>query len=86
EEWCADWYGEDYYSYMPAHNPRGPEISTQYDYSDPELPNMIVRPTKHRVVRGLGGGSDPIPNICYRDGQEPWHRDPIIGFRCAKSA
>lgn len=23
-EWCADWYGEDYYKYSPAKNPRGP--------------------------------------------------------------
>ncbi len=23
-EWCADWYGEDYYSTSPAHNPTGP--------------------------------------------------------------
>jgi len=23
-EWCADWYGEDYYSKSPAKNPRGP--------------------------------------------------------------
>ena len=23
-EWCADWYGEDYYSKSPAKNPPGP--------------------------------------------------------------
>jgi sulfatase modifying factor 1 len=25
EEWCADWYAEDYYSAMPARDPKGPE-------------------------------------------------------------
>jgi sulfatase modifying factor 1 len=24
-QWCADWYGEDYYSLSSQHNPRGPE-------------------------------------------------------------
>src|SRR5579863_4341376 len=23
-EWCADWFGRDYYSHAPEHNPRGP--------------------------------------------------------------
>ena len=23
-EWCADWYGEDYYTFSPASDPRGP--------------------------------------------------------------
>ena len=23
-EWCADWYGEDYYSNSPLRNPQGP--------------------------------------------------------------
>jgi formylglycine-generating enzyme required for sulfatase activity len=23
-EWCADWFGEDYYASGPARNPRGP--------------------------------------------------------------
>lgn len=23
-EWCADWYDEGYYTYLPAHNPKGP--------------------------------------------------------------
>ena len=24
-EWCADWYGADYYARSPSHQPRGPE-------------------------------------------------------------
>jgi formylglycine-generating enzyme required for sulfatase activity len=28
-EWCADWYGEDYYGKSPADNPRGPETGTR---------------------------------------------------------
>jgi formylglycine-generating enzyme required for sulfatase activity len=27
-EWCADWYDEGYYSYLPVHNPRGPVAGT----------------------------------------------------------
>jgi formylglycine-generating enzyme required for sulfatase activity len=23
-EWCADWYGSDYYSKSPSRNPQGP--------------------------------------------------------------
>ncbi|HLY61207.1 MAG TPA: SUMF1/EgtB/PvdO family nonheme iron enzyme [Terriglobia bacterium] len=25
-EWCADWFGRDYYAHSPARNPRGPEL------------------------------------------------------------
>jgi formylglycine-generating enzyme required for sulfatase activity len=28
-EWCADWYGRDYYSASPADNPRGPVTGTR---------------------------------------------------------
>jgi len=24
-EWCADWYGDDYYKNSPTDNPKGPE-------------------------------------------------------------
>ncbi|MDE6106348.1 MAG: formylglycine-generating enzyme family protein, partial [Bacteroidales bacterium] len=24
QEWCSDWYGENYYSYSPSVNPQGP--------------------------------------------------------------
>jgi len=27
-EWCADWYDEGYYTFLPAHNPRGPLAGT----------------------------------------------------------
>jgi formylglycine-generating enzyme required for sulfatase activity len=27
-QWCADWYGEDYYKNSPAKNPTGPETGT----------------------------------------------------------
>ena len=27
-EWCADWYGSDYYSKSPAKNPPGPDIGS----------------------------------------------------------
>jgi formylglycine-generating enzyme required for sulfatase activity len=28
-EWCMDWYGADYYTVMPAENPRGPKSGTR---------------------------------------------------------
>jgi formylglycine-generating enzyme required for sulfatase activity len=28
-EWCADWYGRDYYAHSPAENPKGPAEGTQ---------------------------------------------------------
>ncbi len=28
-EWCADWYGRDYYRKSPEHDPRGPVAGTQ---------------------------------------------------------
>lgn len=28
-EWCADWYGEDYYSLSPVENPKGPDTGTE---------------------------------------------------------
>jgi len=28
-EWCADWYGADYYAQSPERNPRGPENGTR---------------------------------------------------------
>jgi formylglycine-generating enzyme required for sulfatase activity len=28
-EWCADWYGEDYYGKSPVDDPRGPETGTR---------------------------------------------------------
>lgn len=28
EQWCADWYGKDYYQQAPAQNPTGPEDGT----------------------------------------------------------
>ncbi|NIL98515.1 MAG: SUMF1/EgtB/PvdO family nonheme iron enzyme, partial [Planctomycetales bacterium] len=27
-EWCADWYGENYYAESPARDPRGPDSGT----------------------------------------------------------
>lgn len=28
-EWCADWYGEDYYALSPGRDPRGPATGTR---------------------------------------------------------
>ena len=28
-EWCADWYGKDYYSSSPKNNPTGPSSGTR---------------------------------------------------------
>jgi formylglycine-generating enzyme len=29
-EWCADWYGDEYYSVSPAKNPQGPQTGTTH--------------------------------------------------------
>ena len=28
-EWCADWYGIDYYTYSPVKNPQGPKTGSE---------------------------------------------------------
>ena len=70
-EWCADWYGAEYYAECsaasPADNPRGPTEG------------------KQRVVRG--GSSRNLPSAvrgAARAAHEPEFRTFTLGFRCAR--
>ena len=58
-EWCADWYGEDYYKNSPAQNPRGPD-SGEYRV----LRGGAFFDDEDDVRAACRGGSDPDP----RDG------------------
>jgi len=72
QEWCADWFDESYYSWMPSEDPKGPEWPGE----------VWGGPCK--VVRGCGR-FDPTPHVAERDVASPWTRDRGIGFRCALS-
>ncbi|MBO0934114.1 formylglycine-generating enzyme family protein [Fibrella aquatilis] len=40
-EWCADWYGADYYQTQESINPKGP--AQPYDPQDPTVPKRVQR-------------------------------------------
>jgi formylglycine-generating enzyme required for sulfatase activity len=71
-EWVKDWFECSYYSSSPALNPQGP--STGY----------------YRVMRS--GSWNDAPGYlgsayrCDHNYYVPWSRDPIIGFRCARTS
>ena len=83
-EWCADWYGHDYYAQLrpdprlPAHrNPHGPETGI-----DPAEPGV-----SKRVVRGgsfLSGAEEC--RVSARGKEAPEFSAEWIGFRCVKDA
>jgi len=66
-QWCADWYGNDYYTYSPSRNPNGPVSGNSrvlrggsWDNDDP------------RYCRAA-----------YRGDYDPTLRYDVYGFRCA---
>ncbi len=66
-QWCADWYGTDYYSHSPTQNPTGPETGTA----------RVLRSgswNRDDAV-DLRAASRHI-----RD--DPTSRDNYVGFRC----
>ncbi|MEI6519693.1 MAG: bifunctional serine/threonine-protein kinase/formylglycine-generating enzyme family protein [bacterium] len=71
-EWCADWYGADYYKNAPTKNP------------DPVTGGCLVLWGGSRVLRGGSwgnyGGSDF--RGAYRYNYYPYGGGNIIGFRC----
>ncbi len=69
-EWCADWYGEDYYSKSPRLNPQGPAEA----------------PYKLKLARGGSYGSDGPHNFrtTYRVVGTQDARQMGYGFRCAR--
>lgn len=66
DEWCLDWFSEDYYRRMPRREPKGPS----------------ARPTPGlRATRGCGRFGTPL-HVGERDALEPWVRSRGNGFRC----
>jgi sulfatase modifying factor 1 len=67
-EWCADWYGEDYYPKSPGRNPKGPDSGE----------NRVLRGGSW-----FAGISTPLP-VSYRYSYNPEHASNLIGFRCVE--
>lgn len=70
-EWCWDAYGEHYYHYAPAQDPRGPD----------------AQPGQKRVVRGGSWFSPVRALRCAtRAAERPDWRSSNLGFRLARNA
>jgi len=63
-EWCADWYGEEYYKNAPARNPAGPATGTarlvrgwSWDNGNPRYVRAAYRGIYHPAggVDGVNG-------------------------------
>lgn len=67
-EWCADWYGQNYYVNAPKSNPKGPD-SGRY---------KILRGGSWRFSYGSA-----LRTACRNYGQLPWN-DYDTGFRCVQ--
>ncbi len=65
-EWCADWYGENYYSESPERDPSGPASGDA----------RVLRGGSW-----FAGISDPL-RVSYRYSFDPEHTSNLIGFRC----
>ena len=68
-EWCADWYGEDYYRESPPLDPQGPATG---EY-------RVLRGGSWL------NGFELSFQCALRGSIEPSHRDDDIGFRCART-
>ncbi len=68
-EWCADWFGENYYMVSPVDNPQGP--STGYE-------KVIRGGAFHSLIKPVNQ-----LHITYRDKAAPATAMPHIGFRAA---
>lgn len=69
EEWCADWFDEDYYAVAPECSPTGPELPGQ---------------ERFRTVRGCGRYW-PELHVALRNVRQAWRKDCGTSFRCALS-
>ncbi|UCH96670.1 MAG: SUMF1/EgtB/PvdO family nonheme iron enzyme [Candidatus Aminicenantes bacterium] len=68
-EWCADWYGEDYYKKSPAKNPQGPSAGS----------GRVIR------GGGWDLGGWRCRAACRFDWYRPAGRDGALGFRLVRA-
>lgn len=70
QEWVSDWYDEEYYSYSPEKNPKGPNASSRI----------------YRVVRGGSrDDNERYLRASSRKFKNPNDTSNTFGFRCARS-
>jgi formylglycine-generating enzyme required for sulfatase activity len=68
-QWCADWYGEDYYGRSPADDPKGPYLGV----------DRVIRGSSWM------GGRPVISRSASRAGSWPGGRSFALGFRVART-
>jgi len=69
-EWCADWYGAEYYANSPTHDPNGPATGV----------NRVARGGSWFCSPNYCGAYSSN----YRGASPPTHTFNNVGFRCAK--
>jgi formylglycine-generating enzyme len=69
-EWVADWYGEDYYSKSPDHNPKGPPNGQKRVARGGSWPSP-----PHQLRSTMRRSYDPA-----------FDYGEYLGFRCAQDA
>ena len=48
-QWCADWYGKDYYKYSRKKDPKGPSVAAYKTCNELSIPAMLmIRPRRDR--------------------------------------
>ena len=68
EEWCSDWYGDDYYGKQQNMNPGGPTMGTEH----------ILR------GGGWYDDEPKVLRTSFRYMEPPSQQGHNIGFRCVK--
>jgi sulfatase modifying factor 1 len=68
-EWCADWYGEEYYGKSANRNPGGPESGDKKVLRGGSWSAGIYAPLR----------------VAYRYSIDPKQTSNLIGFRCVIS-
>ena len=78
-QWCADWYGGDYYGKSPVDDPTGPD-------SGDVMLGFKAQPRMCHAMRGSSWGDGPVyARSVYRCRGLPDARDPYTGFRVART-
>jgi len=67
-EWCADWYGENYYANSPRQNPRGPDSGVQRVCRGGSWSSF-----DYALRAAYRNSHDPTNTYSY-----------VVGFRCAQ--